>query len=185
MPEVFILHQKSKQLFIVKWSIFCSMRYYFSSVRSQSCLTLCDPMDCSTPGLPLPHQLLELTQTHAHWVGDAIQPSHFLSSPSPSTFNLPSIRVFSNESILPSGGQSIGVSASASVFPMNFQDWFPLGWTGKIFLQTMVLSRFFSNTTVQKHQFFGAQISLWSNSHIHTRLLEKPQLWLEGLCQLY
>ena len=73
-----------------------------------------------------------------------------------------------------SGGQSIGVSASASVLPMNTQDWSPLGWTGWISLQSKGLSRVFSNTTVQKHQFFSAQLSLWSNSHIHTWLLGKP-----------
>ena len=70
--------------------------------------------------------------------------------------------------IFTSGGQSIGVSASASVFPMNSQDWFPSGWTGWISLQSKGLSRVFSNTTVQKYQFFGTQLSLWSNSHIHT-----------------
>ena len=69
-----------------------------------------------------------------------------------------------------SGGQSIGASASASVPPMNIQDWFPLGWTGRISLQSNRLSRIFSNTTVQKHQFFCTQPSLWSNSHIHTWL---------------
>ena len=73
-----------------------------------------------------------------------------------------------------SGGQSIGASASASVLPMNIQDWFRLGWTGLISLQSKGLSRVFSNTTVQKHQFFSAQLSLWSNSHIHTWPLEKP-----------
>ena len=73
-----------------------------------------------------------------------------------------------------SGGQSIGASASASVLPMNIQDWSPLGWTGWISLQSKGLLRVFSNTTVQKYQFFGAQLSLWSNSHIHTWLLEKP-----------
>ena len=73
-----------------------------------------------------------------------------------------------------SGGQSIGVSASASVLPMNTQDWFPLGWTGWISLQSKGLSRVFSNTTVQKHQFFGTQPSSQSNSHIHTWPLEKP-----------
>ena len=73
-----------------------------------------------------------------------------------------------------SDGQSIGVSASASVLPMNIQDWFPLGWTDWIHLQSKGLSRVFSNTTVQKHQFFGSQVSLWSNSHIHIWLLEKP-----------
>ena len=70
-------------------------------------------------------------------------------------------------------GQSIGASVSASVLPMNIQDWFPLGWTGWIFLQSMGLSRVFSNTTVQRHQFFGAQLSLSSNSHNHTWLLGK------------
>ena len=76
--------------------------------------------------------------------------------------------------------QRIGVSASASVLPMNIQDWFPSGWTGWIFLQSKGLSRVFSNTTVQKHQTFSAQPSLWSNCYIHTWLLEKPYLWLYG-----
>ena len=79
-----------------------------------------------------------------------------------------------------SGGQSTGVSASVSVLLMNIQDWFPLGWTSWISLQSKGLSRVFSNTTVQKHQFFSAQLSLWPNSHIHTWLLEKPYLWLDG-----
>ena len=73
-----------------------------------------------------------------------------------------------------SGGQSIGVSASASVLPMNIQDRFPLGLTYLISLQSKGLSRVFSSTTVQKHQFFGTHLSLWSNSYIHTRLVEKP-----------
>ena len=73
-----------------------------------------------------------------------------------------------------SGGQSIRAAASTSVLPMNIQDWFPLGWIGWVSLQSKGLSRVFSNTTVQKHQFFGAQLSLWSNSHIQTWLLEKP-----------
>ena len=76
-----------------------------------------------------------------------------------------------------SGGQSIEGSASTSVLSMNIQDWFPLGWTGWISLQSKGLSRVFSNTTVQKHQFFGTQLSLWFNSYIHTWLLERPQLW--------
>ena len=85
----------------------------------------------------------------------------------------PSIRVFSNQ-LFTSGGQSTGVSASTSVLPMNTQDWSPLGWTGWISLQSKGLSRVFSNTTVQKHQFFGAQCSLQSNYHIHAWPLEKP-----------
>ena len=86
----------------------------------------------------------------------------------------PSIRSFQMSQLFASGGRSIGVSASTSVLPMNTQDWSPLRWTGWISLQSKGLSRVFSNTTVQKHQFFGGQLSLYSNSHIHTWLLEKP-----------
>ena len=85
----------------------------------------------------------------------------------------PSISVFSNESILCIRWPKLGVSASAWVLPMNIQDWFPLWLTGLISLQTKGLLRVFSNTTVQKRQFLGTQLSLWSNSHIHTGLLEK------------
>ena len=141
---------------------------------AQSCLTLCDPMECRTPGFHVHHQLLELTQTHIRWVSDGIQPSHPLLFPLYVALIFPSIRVFSNESALQSGGQSIGVSASTSVLPMNIQDWFPLGWTGWLSLQSNGLSRVFAKTTVQKHQFFGVQLSLLSNSHIYTWTLEKP-----------
>ena len=88
--------------------------------------------------------------------------------------SFPASGSFPMSQFLPSGGQSIRVSVSASVLPMNIQDWFPLGWTGWISLLSKRLSRVFSNTTVQKHQLFHAQLSLWSNSHIHTWLLEKP-----------
>ena len=87
--------------------------------------------------------------------------------------SFPATKCFPMSQFFASGGQSIGVSASASVLPMNIQDWFPLGWTGLISLRFKGLSRVFPNTTVQKHQFFGAQPSLRSNSHIHTWLLEK------------
>ena len=90
----------------------------------------------------------------------------------PSIF--PSIRVFSNKSALCIRCQNIGVSPSTSVFPKDSKDWFPLGWTAWISLQSRGLSRVFSNTTVQNHQFFSAQLSLHSNSHIHTWPLEKP-----------
>ena len=96
----------------------------------------------------------------------------------PSIFS--SIRVFSNESVLRTGDRSIGVSATASVLSMNIQDWLPLGSTSLISLQFKGPSRVFSNTTIPKHQFFSAQLSLQFNSHIHTWLLEKPQLWLDG-----
>ena len=88
--------------------------------------------------------------------------------------SFPESRSFQMSQFFPSGAQSIGASALASVLSMNIQDWFPLGWTGWISLQSKGLSRVFSNTTVQKHQFFGAQLSLWSNSHIHTWVMEKP-----------
>ena len=131
----------------------------FSSV-AQSCPTLCDHVDCSMPGFHLHHQLPELTQTHVHWVSDAIQPSH----PLPSIFSscpqsLPASGSFQMSQLFTSGGQSIGVSASASVLPVNTQDWSPSGWTGWISLQSKGLSRVFSNTTVQKLQF-STQLSL-------------------------
>ena len=107
---------------MASWS--CSV--HFSSV-TQSCLTLCHPMDCSTLGFPVHHQLLELTQNHVHWVGDAIQPYHSLSSPTPPAFNLSQ-----HQGFFTSGGPSIGVSVSASILPINIQDVFPLGWTGWI-----------------------------------------------------
>ena len=88
--------------------------------------------------------------------------------------SLPASESFPTSQLFTWGGQSIRASASTSVLPMNTQDWSPLGWTGLISLQSKGLSRVFSNTTVQKHQFFSAQLSLWSNSHIHTWQLEKP-----------
>ena len=90
----------------------------FSSV-TQLCPTLCDPMDCSTPGLPVHHHLLEFAQTHAHRVSDAIQPSHPLSSPSPPAFNLSQHQGLAMSQFFETGGQNIGVSASASVLPLN------------------------------------------------------------------
>ena len=94
--------------------------------------------------------------------------------------SLPAWGSFQMSQFFTSGGQSMGVSALASVPPVNIQGWFPLGLTGLISLQFRGLTRVFSNTTVQKHQFFSAQPSLWANSHIHTWLLEKPKLCLYG-----
>ena len=132
----------------------------FSSV-TQSCPTLWDPMNHSTPGLPVHHHLPEFTQIHVHRVGDAIQPSYPLSSPSPPAFNLSQHQgLLQWVSSLHQVAKVLGVSASASVPPMNIQDWFPLGLTAWLSLQSKGLSRVFSNTTVQKHQFFGAQLSL-------------------------
>ena len=150
-----------------------SWKFQFSSV-SQSCPTLCDPMNLSMPGLPVHHQLLEFTQTYVHWVSDALQPSHPMLSPSPPAFNLSQHQClfkwvsssvsFPMNQLFTSGGQSIGVSASTLVLPMNTQDWSPLGWTAWISLQSKGLSRIFSNTTVQKHPFFSAQLSFYKFS---------------------
>ena len=95
--------------------------------------------------------------------------------------SFPASRSFPMSQLFESGGQNIGTSTSASVLPMNIQDWFPLGLTGLIFLQSKELSRVFCNTIVWKHQFFSAQPSLWSSSHMHTWLLEKWYLGLYGL----
>ena len=131
----------------------------FSSV-AQSCPTLCYPMDSSTPVFPVLHQLLEPAQTCVHWVGDALQPSHPPVIPFSSCLqSFLASGSFQMCQFFSSGGQSIGVSVSASVLPVNIQDWFPLERIGLI-LQFKGLSRVFSNTTVQKHQSFGAQLSL-------------------------
>ena len=133
---------------------------------------LCNPMDCSTSGHPVHHRLPEFTQTLI--LESAMPPNHLiLCRPlllQPSIF--PSIGVFSNESALRI--RRHWISESTSVLPLNTQGWSLLGWTGWISLQSKGLARVFSNTTVQKHQFFSVQLSLPSNSHLYTWLLEKP-----------
>ena len=139
-------------------------------------------MDCNTPGFPVLHCLPEFAQIHVHWVGEAIQPSHPLSPPFPSTLNRSQQQgLFQWVSSLHWIHQGIGASALASVLPMYIQGWCPLRLTGLISLQSKGLSRVFSSTIVWKYQFFIAQLSLWSNSRICTWLLEKSQLWLYGL----
>ena len=140
-------------------------------VHMQGCVQLCDPMDCSMPGFPVLHYLPEFAQTHVHWVDEAIQPSHPVIPFSCCPQSFPASRSFPLRWLFLSGSQSIGVSAS--VIKMNILGWFPL-LTGLISLQPKGLSRVFSSTTVWKHQFFGTQPSLWSNSHIRMWLLEKP-----------
>ena len=146
----------------------------FSSVP-QSCPTLCNPVDCSTPGLLVHHQLLGIYSNScplSQWCHPAISSSvivPFSSCPQ----CLPASGYFPMSQLFAWGGQSFGVSASASVFPKNVQDWSSLGWTVWT-LQSKGLSRVFSNTTVQKHQCFSTQLSSQSNSHIHTWPLEKP-----------
>ena len=145
----------------------------FSSV-TQSCPTLCDPMNRSTPGFPVHHHLPEFTQTHVHRVSDAIQPSHPVVPFSSCPQSLPASESFPMSQFFAWGGQSTGVSASASFPPKKSQGWSPSEWTGWISLQSKGLLRVFSNTTVQKHQFFDTQLSSQSNSHIHTWPQEKP-----------
>ena len=147
----------------MKW---CSVQ--FSSV-AQSCPTLCDPMNCSTPGLPVHHQLPEFTQTHVHWVGDAIQPSHPLP-PIP-----PSIRVFSNESTLHMRWPKYW-SFSFSIIPSKEHPGlisFRMDWLDLLAVQGTPKSLLQHH--IQKHQFFSAQLSSQSNFHIHTWPLEKPK----------
>ena len=122
--------------------------YQFSSV-TQLCLILCDPMDSSMSGFLVHHQLRELAQTYVHWLSDVIQPSHPLSSPSPA-LNLSQHQSLFKWVLFTSGGLSVGVSASATVLPINIQDWFPLGLTRLTSLQSKGLSKVFSSITVQK-----------------------------------
>ena len=121
-------------------------------------------MNCNTAGFPVLHYLPEFAQTHVHWVSDTIQPCHPLPPPS---LNLifPCIRVFSKKSVLHISDQSIGASASAPVLLMSIQGWFPSWLTGLISLLSQGFSRVFPNRIVWKHQFFGTQPSLWSNSY--------------------
>ena len=134
---------------------------------AQFCQTLWGPMDWSMPGFPVLHHLLDFMQIFVHLVGDAIQPPCTLSSPFPHAFNLSQYQGLSQwVGFFASGGQSIGASASASVLPMKIQGWFPWGLTGLISLKSEGLSRVFSNTTVQKHQFFPHYL-LYGLSHLY------------------
>ena len=131
------------------------------------CLNLCDPMNCRTSGFPVLHSLPDFAQTHVHWVSHTIQPSHFMLPPSPLALNLSQHqRLF----------QSVGsVHPVAKVFSFSISpsnEYSQL--IGLISLQSKGLSRVFSSYTIQRHQFFHAQLSLWSISHIRTWLLEKP-----------
>ena len=130
------------------------------------CLTLCNPRNWSTPGFPLLLCILEFAQILVHWVSDAIQLSHPFSSCLQfflASWSFPTSQLFA------SGGQSISASATASILPMNIQGWFPLGLTGLISMLSKGLSRVFSSTTTQKHQFIkeSTQPSLWSSSHVY------------------
>ena len=157
-------------LLFLKQKFNLCLQHQFSSV-TQLCLTLCYSMDCSMPGFPSPtpracSNSWPSSRSCHPTISSSVLPFSCLQT-FPASGSVPISQFFA------SGGQSIEVSASTSVLPMNIQDWFLLGWTGWISLLSKGLPRVFSNTTIQKHQFFGSWLSLWSNSHIHTWLLEK------------
>ena len=156
-----------------------NLRYHqLNHTHTYNCCCLavhdsCDPIDYSMPISSVLFYLSEFAQIWILWVRDAIQSFHPLLPPSPFAFKDPASGSFPMSWLFISGGQSIGASESATVLSMNIQGWLPLGLTDLISLLSKRLSRFFSST-IQKHQFFSTQTSLWSNSHIHTWLLEKP-----------
>ena len=156
---ILIFSEESWKAFFEKGvsELFLTASVQFSLV-TKSCPTPCNLMDCSTSGFPVHHQFPQLIQTHVHRVSDAIQPSH--PYPFSCLQSFPASGSFQMSQLFASGGQSIGVSVSASVLPVNIQDLFPLGLASLISLQSRGLSRVFSNTTAQKHQFFNAQLSL-------------------------
>ena len=136
------------------WDCCCSV--------TRSCPTLYNPMDCSTPGFPILHSLSEFAQTHVHWVNEAIKPSHSMSPSSPPVLSLSQNQgLFQWVSPLHQVAKVLELQLQHPW--MNIQGWFPLGWTGLISLLSKGLSRVFSNTTIQKHQFFNAQPFLWFN----------------------
>ena len=136
-----------------------------------------EPQHAKTPCPSPTPRVYSNTCSSSRWCHPAISSSVVPFSSCPQS--LPASGSFPMSQLFASGDQSIGASASASVLPMNTQDWSPWGWTGWISLQSKGLSRVFSNTTVQKHQFFSTQLSSQSNCHIHTWPLEKPQPWQE------
>ena len=141
-------------------------KYNFVVVQSLN-LTLCDPMNCSTPSFPVLHYLPQFAQIYAHWVTNANQPSSSIIPFSSSTLSFPASGSFPISRLFSSGGQSIGATASTSVLPMNIQGWFPSG-LGLISLLSKGVSRIFFSITIQKYQFFGAQPFSWSNSYTTT-----------------
>ena len=146
----------------------------FNSVNSVTQLCLSNPIGLKHTRFPCPsptHGAYSNSCPSGRWCHPTISSSIILFS---STFIFPSSGSFPMSQFFPSGGQSNGVSASASVLPMNIQNWFPLRLTGWISWQSKRLSRVFSNTTVQNRQFFGSQLSSQSNFYIHTWPLEKP-----------
>ena len=166
-------------LFFLNFRKFHRSAPYASNQFSHSVVSdSLQPMDWSMPGLLVHHQLLEFTQIHVYWVGDGIQPSHPLSPPSPPALN-PSQHqgFFQWVSTSHQVAKVLQLRLQHKSFQWIFRIDLLSNWLGLISLQSKGLVRIFSNTTVQKHQILRSQPSLWSNSHIHTWLLKKPQLW--------
>ena len=142
----------------IMWDRFYLCLFCYSV--AQSCLTLCHPMDCRMPGLPVLHYLLEFVQTHVHWVGDAIQPFHPLLYPSPPAVDFSQHQgLFKWVDSFHQAAKVLAFYLQHHSFPINIQGWFPLGLTGWVSLQSKGLSRVFSSTLIQKHQFLGPQPS--------------------------
>ena len=167
MPIMFLL-----LCIILRHSVKFSRSVVSDSLRPHESQHARPPCPSPTPGVH--------SDSRPSTLSDAIQPSHPLLSPSPPAPNPSQHESFPMSQLFTWGGQSIGVSASASFLPKKSQGWSPSEWTGWISLQSKGLSKVFSNTTVQKHQFFGAQPSSQSNSHIHTWPQEKPKPWTDG-----
>ena len=167
------------QMLATRWRASKVLGYLINRLSVQfSCLVMCNSLwphglqharpPCASPPPGAYSNSCPLSRGYHPTISSSVVPSSsYLQS-------FPASGSFLMNRFFPSGSQSVGASTSASVLLMTIQDWFPLGLTGMISLQSKGLSRVFSNTTVQKHQFFGTQLSLWSNSHIHTWLLEKP-----------
>ena len=170
-------HNSEILVWVTSWTFplyFNFMQSQFSSVQSLSCVQLLATSWTAARQASLSITNSQSSLTHIHRVSDAIQPSHPLSSPSPLAPNPSQHQSFPTSQLFAWGGQSITVSALASVLPKKSQGWSLSEWTGWITLQSKGLSRVFPNTTVQKHPFFGTQLSSQSKSHIHTWPLEKP-----------
>ena len=150
------------------WCMFLYLHMYLHicccSV-SQACLTLCNPIDCSMPGLSVPYHFPKFAQVHFHCIGDAIQLSHSLMPSSPSALDLSQHEGLFSESSVLTRWPKYRVSASVSVLPTSIQAWFPLRWTGSISLLSNWLPGVFSSTIVRRHQFLGISPSLKSSSH--------------------
>ena len=172
---IVLFHMKCKNLATLYFHLICFCYNYFHVVVQSS--VMCDslrPRGLQHTRLPCPSPSPRAcwnSRPLSQWCHSAISSSVVPFFPCLQSF--PASGSFLMSWLFSWGGQSIGASTSTSVLLMNFQDWLPLGLTGLISLQSKGFSSVFSNTTVQKHQFFGIQPSLWSNSHIHTWLLEK------------